>query len=91
MTQICMHGFVSGLVQGVGYRQATAEKAEELELNGWTRNLADSRVEVLCEGEQDAVEAFVEWLKQGPQAADVSEVSLTEQPLQGIAGFIVRR
>lgn len=91
MAHICLHGFVSGRVQGVGYRQATAEKADALGVNGWVRNLPDTRVEVLCEGAQDNVEAFAEWLREGPQAADVSDVSLTPQPFQGIAGFIVRR
>ena len=45
--QICLHGFVSGKVQGVGFRQHTQEEAQRLELNGWVRNLADGRVEVL--------------------------------------------
>lgn len=91
MARICLHGYVSGKVQGVYYRQSTQEQADLLELDGWVRNLADGRVEVLVEGEEDAVRALVAWLEQGPEAAEVEGVELQEQPLQGITGFIVRR
>ena len=41
MARICLHGFVSGRVQGVSYRQATASQAERLDLDGWVRNVPD--------------------------------------------------
>ncbi|MFG5864055.1 acylphosphatase [Metapseudomonas sp. CR1201] len=91
MARICLHGYVSGKVQGVYYRQSTQEQAERLELDGWVRNLADGRVEVLMEGEEDAVCELAGWLEQGPAEAKVTGVELQEQPLQGITGFIVRR
>ena len=90
MSQICMHGYVSGLVQGVYFRQSTVEQAEQLHLNGWVRNLDDGRVEVLVEGDESAVRALTAWLRQGPSAAKVSAVELQELPLQGIAGFVQR-
>ncbi|MES2819365.1 MAG: acylphosphatase [Pseudomonadota bacterium] len=90
MARICLHGFVSGRVQGVGYRQHTDQQAERLALDGWVRNLEDGRVEVLVEGEEEAVHALVAWLETGPKKARVEAVELSEQPLQGIAGFIVR-
>ncbi|MBD2838250.1 acylphosphatase [Pseudomonas sp. JM0905a] len=91
MARICLHGYVSGKVQGVYYRQSTQEQADRLELDGWVRNLADGRVEVLLEGEEDAVRELAGWLEQGPAEAKVAGVELQEQPLQGITGFIVRR
>ena len=91
MSRICLHGYVSGKVQGVYYRQSTQEQADRLELDGWVRNLADGRVEVLLEGEEDAVRELAGWLEQGPAEAKVTGVELQEQPLQGITGFIVRR
>lgn len=89
--RICMHGYVAGKVQGVSFRQCTQEQADRLELDGWVRNLADGRVEVLIEGEEGAVRELEAWLAEGPGQARVDEVTLEEQPVQGITGFIVRR
>ncbi|WP_298188275.1 acylphosphatase [uncultured Pseudomonas sp.] len=91
MARICKHGYVSGRVQGVYFRQATAQQAEQLALDGWVRNLVDGRVEVLFEGEEAAVAELADWLQQGPETAEVSGLELQELALQGIAGFIVRR
>ena len=91
MARLCWHALVSGRVQGVAYRQHTDEQAQRLDLDGWVRNLDDGRVEVLFEGEAEAVQALATWLEQGPSAAEVAEVALSEMPLQGLAGFIVRR
>lgn len=91
MARICLHGYVSGKVQGVYYRQSTQEQADRLELDGWVRNLADGRVEVLVEGEEAPVRELAAWLEQGPAEAQVTGVEFQEQPLQGITGFIVRR
>lgn len=91
MARVCRHGYVSGRVQGVYFRQATAEQAERLDLDGWVRNLADGSVEVLFEGEEAAVNELTSWLQQGPEAAEVTALELQEQALQGVAGFIVRR
>jgi acylphosphatase len=91
MPRICLHAWVSGRVQGVGFRQHTDEQAQRLELDGWVRNQADGRVEVLLEGEEGAVRELADWLAQGPPNAQVTEVELSEQPLQGVVGFIVRR
>ena len=91
MARVCWHALVRGRVQGVAYRQHTDEQAQRLDLDGWVRNLEDGRVEVLFEGEAEAVQALATWLEQGPPAAEVAEVSLSEMPLQGMAGFIVRR
>ncbi|MCY1272595.1 Acylphosphatase [compost metagenome] len=91
MARICLHGFVSGRVQGVYYRQSTQQQAERLDVDGWVRNLADGRVEVLLEGDEAAVRELEGWLHSGPPDAEVSAVELQEMNPQGIAGFIVRR
>ncbi len=91
MTRLCWHAVVSGRVQGVSFRQATDELAQRLELDGWVRNLDDGRVEVLFEGEADAVRELAAWLEHGPELSEVAQVTLSELPLQGMAGFVVRR
>ena len=86
-----VHAIVRGRVQGVGYRASTQEQGRRLGLQGWVRNLPDGRVEVLMEGEESAVHALREWLHQGPEKAQVTDVALQDMPAQGITGFIVRR
>ena len=70
----CRRFLVSGRVQGVAYRAWTVDKAEQLGLTGWARNLADGRVEVVARGSRDAVEALRTALSDGPPAAKVRSV-----------------
>jgi acylphosphatase len=81
------HLAVSGRVQGVAFRAATAEEAERIGgLTGWVRNLPDGRVEVLAEGERRAVEALVAYCRRGPRAARVDDLQLTWEPARGDLG-----
>jgi acylphosphatase len=66
--------YVSGRVQGVFYRASTRQRAQELGCRGYARNLTDGRVEVLAVGDTAAVQSLVEWLWQGPPAAQVTDV-----------------
>ncbi len=76
-------------MQGVYYRAATAEQATRLELDGWVRNLADGRVEVVAAGSQAAVADLVRWLWEGPPAARVEAVHLEEWTGELPDGFAV--
>lgn len=69
-----LHAFVSGVVQGVWFRQATRRMGRSLGLMGWVRNLPDGRVEVFAQGEDDQVEQLLQWLWAGPPGATVSGV-----------------
>ena len=82
---------MSGRVQGVWFRQGTAEQAATLGVNGWVRNLPDGRVEAWLEGEEQAVRALARWLEQGPPKAAVTGVQVQEQAPQGYTDFEVRR
>ena len=88
---IALQAWVSGRVQGVWFRQGTAEQAATLGVNGWVRNLPDGRVEAWLEGEEQAVRALARWLEQGPPKAAVSGVQVQEQVPQGYTDFEVRR
>ena len=69
---------VAGRVQGVYYRAATVDRATELGLGGWVKNLADGRVEAVASGPLEALKDFVAWLWQGPPAARVDSVQVEE-------------
>lgn len=89
--KIRAHIFVSGIVQGVGYRFTTAEQASQLGLAGWVRNLPDHRVEAVFEGTQAAVEEMIRWCHQGPTAAAVKKVAVEYEEPQEIIEFEIRR
>ncbi|MEB3355615.1 MAG: acylphosphatase [Synechococcales bacterium] len=90
-TQVSVHVFVSGKVQGVGYRAATWDTASLLKVNGWVKNLRDGRVEAVFEGPKKEVEEMIRWCHKGPPAAAVREVVVEYQDLQGMKGFAVTR
>ena len=71
------HVFVSGDVQGVLFRSATEAEAEGRDVKGWVKNSADGRVEAVFEGEEEAVEAMVEFCRHGPPHARVTNVDVT--------------
>lgn len=87
MKTLCLRCYVSGRVQGVGFRYATAEKALNLGVTGYVRNLPDRRVEVLACGEERAVSTLRNWLWQGPQLARVSDVRCETLPCQDFHDF----
>jgi acylphosphatase len=86
---IARRAWVSGRVQGVNYRAATALRATELGVRGYARNLEDGRVEVLAVGSCDAVEALLSWLWRGPSFAHVIAVDIeeTDPSLADAGGF----
>ncbi len=81
------HVFIAGIVQGVGFRYYTRGKAYQLGLNGWVKNLPDSRVEAVFEGEKTAVNKMVEWCYQGPRSAIVKNVNIEYEEVEGLQGF----
>ncbi len=86
-----VHVFVSGRVQGVFFRSQIKRKAEACGVNGWVRNLPDSRVEAVFEGEEAAVKALVEFCKRGPSGAAVTNVDLTWENYTGeFVGFKIK-
>jgi acylphosphatase len=69
---------ITGRVQGVGYRAWAIETAARLGLRGWVRNRNDGSVEVLAIGDEDAVAAMIEACRDGPFAARVTEVQISD-------------
>lgn len=88
---ICAHVFVSGRVQGVGYRMSTYEVAKDLGVSGWVRNLPDGRVEAVFEGTRDVVEEMIAWCRRSNPPALVKDIVVEYEAPQTRRGFEIRR
>lgn len=82
---------VSGRVQGVYYRASTHEEAQRLGLKGFVKNEPDGSVYIEAEGDDAVLNALVAWCKQGPPAADVTNVEIEEGTWKGFTEFAVKR
>lgn len=83
---------IYGKVQGVFFRASTRERAQQLGVSGWVKNRSDGSVEAQVEGPSEAVDKLVEWAHEGPSAARVDNLEVTEQDYRGeYSGFEVRR
>jgi len=81
---------ITGRVQGVGYRAWATVTATRLGLRGWVRNRSDGGVEALVIGEDDAVAAIIEACQDGPFAARVADVMVSDAEDDGSRGFTRR-
>ncbi len=82
---------VSGRVQGVFFRQATADEARGLGLTGWVRNRPDGRVEIVAEGRRANLKMLLAWAHRGPPAARVDQVETSWLEFrQEFPSFVVR-
>jgi acylphosphatase len=86
MKKVRAHVVIDGRVQGVCYRLEARQAALERGVKGWVRNLPDSRVEAVIEGEEPDVKSMVEWCKAGPPLARVTDITLNWAPYTGEFG-----
>ena len=81
---------VTGRVQGVWFRQSTADAARDHGVTGWVRNLPDGAVEAALEGSREGVERAIEFMRVGPSRADVRSIDVAWENPKGELGFSVR-
>jgi acylphosphatase len=81
---------VHGRVQGVFFRDSTRRRAQQHRVAGWVSNRWDGAVEAVFEGEDDAVERLIRFMRDGPRGAEVQRVEVFEEEAEGIRGFNVR-
>ena len=85
-------GFVSGRVQGVGFRYFVMRHAQAENVCGYVRNLNDGRVEFLLQGTSDSVARTLGHIRLGPEYARVSELQLDDcDAIPEATGFVIRR
>ncbi len=88
---IALRIYVSGTVQGVGYRAFTKRLAQSYGLTGWVKNLPDGRVEVFVQGDKDVIWDFLKQLWEGPTAGRVDSMEiLKEVPSHEERDFTIR-
>lgn len=71
---IQVHIFVSGFVQGVGFRRFVRSKAKKLDVKGWVRNTSGRQVEAVLQGEEANVRELIEICKKGSFLSEVQGV-----------------
>jgi acylphosphatase len=85
------HLKITGRVQGVGFRNSTKRKANQLGLTGWVKNLADGSVEAVVEGRKPEVNDLISWANRGPRLATVDKVKVDRKEYRGeFSGFSIR-
>lgn len=74
---------VKGTVQGISFRQFVEGHANDLKLRGYCRNLENSDVEIVVEGEKEAIERLIGFVRKGPEHAQIRDVLVEERKWSG--------
>ncbi len=82
--------YVSGRVQGVGFRNFVYREARKLSVRGYAKNLDDGRVEVLAVGSEAEVQELMGLVARGPRWAEVRHCEVRESPMVNCEGFEIR-
>jgi len=79
-------------VQGVFFRREISYLARQLGVTGWTRNLSDGSVEVVAEGDKEAIDKLIQFCRVGPSGARVRNISVEWEDFKGeFRGFRITR
>jgi acylphosphatase len=91
LMRVARRFIMSGHVQGVGYRYFAQDAARREGLHGYVTNRDDGTVEVMAEGDAEALERFERKLRQGPSRSRVEHVIIDEiEPSSLNGGFFVK-
>ena len=81
--------YISGIVQGIFFRDFVKENAERYNVKGFVRNLDDGRVEIFLEGNGDDVNKMIEVCKTGPKHSQIKNIEEKEERFQDFKNFKV--
>jgi acylphosphatase len=88
--QIARSVVVHGMVQGVGFRWATLDRAVALGIAGWVKNRSDGTVGCHVQGTPVRVREMLDWLATGPRFAEVTRLDVQEVEAGPYSSFDVR-
>jgi len=83
--------YITGTVQGIFFRKFIEERANELGIRGFVRNLDDGRVEVIIEGDEKKIEEMINICRQGSPHSTINNIKIQELKHQGFNSFKVLR
>lgn len=84
------HIFISGFVQGVGFRHYIKSKANELELTGFVQNMPDGSIEAVFMGDKSSIEEIIKHCKKGPFLSNVENVEIEwKKPSKKFEDFVI--
>ena len=86
----CAHLIVSGRVQGVNFRHYAKQKALELGLKGYVKNLENGDVELVAEGNEDKLKEFIDFIKKGPGIASVTGIQVKHKEPENFKTFEIK-
>lgn len=78
---IAKHIQITGKVQGVFFRKSAKQKANELDIFGWVKNIVDNKVEIVAQGSEENINKFIIWCRQGPSNAEVKNIQIEEEEI----------
>lgn len=81
---------ISGLVQGVFFRDTVRRRAQAAGVGGWVRNNWDGSVEAAFEGDAESVARLVQFCREGPRGARVDRVEIVDEEPEELRGFEIR-
>jgi acylphosphatase len=82
--------YITGIVQGVGFRYFARHQARSLNLTGWAKNLSDGRVEVYAIGPPEGLNDLASALHKGPHLSSVRHVEEQDAAPEKCSDFQVR-
>lgn len=86
-----MHSFIKGTIRDGGFSEAVQRVAQHLGIDGKMKHLPDRRVEIIAEGEKHILEQFLEEIRYGEVAAQITDIQTTWEEATGeFSGFLVR-
>ncbi len=79
-----VHIYIYGeIVQGIFFRARINEKANELDIKGFVKNLDDGSVEAIFEGDNSDIDELVDYCREGPRGAQIDDVEVVEEDYEG--------
>jgi acylphosphatase len=91
MKETRMRILIEGRLQGTNFRLQTQQKAQELGVVGFVRNLSDGRIEIEVQGIQDQVDKLLAWYQEEPLSSHIKTILYRyDEPVERYSDFAVR-